>query len=126
MTSLRIDAPLSECPPVEQCVAGVFVFDRTRSAAVKALREVLGTAAADGVLQSRGRWLFLTIGRAGAGVLGVDSETDVVHAHRGLLHVPAGSGHLEIFHYLAPELRQRIIDDARLYQLRAMPTGGRA
>jgi hypothetical protein len=126
MTTLHTDVPLHDCPPVEQCVCGVFVFDRTRSVAVTTLREVLGSPAADRVLQHSGRWLFLAIGRGGAGVMAVDSELDVIEAHRGLLHAPRGAGHVEVFHYLDSDLRQRIIEDSQSYMLRAVPAEGHA
>ena len=124
MISLQLDRPLAECPPVEQCALGAFVFDRQHAIAIKALHEVLGEATADRILQTPGRWLFLTVGKGGAGVMAVDSELDVIEAHRAFLQLPSSSGHIELFHYLAPELRARIIEDARQYALRvAKPEG---
>ena len=121
---LRIDVPLSQVPPIEQCVCGVFVFDRTRSAALKALREVLGDVAAERVLQAQGRWLFLAIGRGGAFVMAVDTEREVIEAHRGLLHIPGAAGHVEVFTYIDAGLRRRVVDDSQRHALLAMPGWG--
>jgi hypothetical protein len=122
MAGFQVDSPPNEWPSLEQLACAVWVIDRRRRQGISMLRQAIGDRLVAEALASPGRWLIGVTGRTARGVCTVATDDALIQAHRELLEIYGSPGtHIEMFHYLEPDLLRRVVEDSRRHALRIVP-----